>query len=51
MERWERDFVHDIVSSYLDPIVPRGYGDLAAEVAFHYPITGDCLCSGAAGYG
>jgi cytochrome P450 len=39
MERWEREFVQDIVASYLDPIVPRGHGDLAKEVAFHYPIT------------
>jgi len=39
MVRWERDFVRDIVVAAVDRIAPRGRGDLAAEVAFHYPIT------------
>lgn len=38
MDRWEREFVVDIVRSYLDPLVPRGRADLAADFAFHYPI-------------
>jgi cytochrome P450 len=39
MERWERDFVREIVGGYVDAIKDRGHGDLAKEVAFHYPIT------------
>jgi cytochrome P450 len=38
MEKWERDFVRAVVDQQLDPLVPRGRGDLAAEFAFNYPI-------------
>jgi cytochrome P450 len=38
MARWEEDFVRGIVAGQIDRIAGRGRGDLAAEVAFHYPI-------------
>jgi cytochrome P450 len=38
MERWERDFVRDIVSSYIDRFAPRGRADLVADFALHYPL-------------
>jgi cytochrome P450 len=39
MVRWEEDFVRDIVSRQIDRLEPLGKGDLAADFAFHYPIT------------
>jgi cytochrome P450 len=39
MVRWEQDFVRDIVGAAIERIAPAGRGDLAADVAFHYPIT------------
>jgi cytochrome P450 len=38
MERWERDFVRDLVRSFLGPMIGRGRGDLAGEFAFYYPV-------------
>ena len=38
MDKWEREFVRDIVNEQLDPLAPLGRGDLAADFAFHYPI-------------
>jgi cytochrome P450 len=46
MERWERDFVRDIVATALDRIVPLGKGDLARDFAFHYPITVTAVAAG-----
>lgn len=46
MERWEREFVRDIVANRLDELAPRGRGDLAAEFAFHYPITVTAVAAG-----
>lgn len=46
MERWEREFVRDIVRSYLLPLVPKGRADLATEFAFHYPITVTAVAAG-----
>jgi cytochrome P450 len=46
MQRWEQEFVRDIVRSYLLPLVPRGRGDLASEFAFHYPITVTAVAAG-----
>ncbi len=46
MERWEREFVRDIVRSYLLPLVPLGRADLATEFAFHYPITVTAVAAG-----
>ncbi|MEO8694787.1 MAG: cytochrome P450 [Acidimicrobiales bacterium] len=46
MQRWEREFVRDIVRSYLMPLVPRGRADLATEFAFHYPITVTAVAAG-----
>lgn len=38
METWEREFVRAIVDAQLEPLVPLGRADLAADFAFHYPI-------------
>lgn len=46
MQRWEREFVRDIVRSYLLPLVPLGKADLATEFAFHYPITVTAVAAG-----
>ena len=46
MERWEREFVRDIVARALDPLVPLGKGDLAKDFAFHYPITVTAVAAG-----
>ncbi len=46
MERWEREFVRDIVAGALDPLVPLGRGDLARDFAFHYPITVTAVAAG-----
>ena len=46
MQRWEREFVRDIVRSYLLPLVPQGRADLATEFAFHYPITVTAVAAG-----
>ena len=46
MQRWEREFVRDIVRSYLLPLVPLGRADLATEFAFHYPITVTAVAAG-----
>jgi cytochrome P450 len=46
MVRWERDFVRDIVASRLERLAPLGKGDLAADFAFHYPITVTAVAAG-----
>ena len=46
MVRWERDFVQDIVAVALDRLARRGRGDLAADFAFHYPITVTAVAAG-----
>jgi cytochrome P450 len=46
MDRWEREFVTDIVQSYLDPIADRGRADLAADFAFFYPIHVTAVAAG-----
>jgi cytochrome P450 len=46
MMRWERDFVHDIVETRLRALAPLGRGDLAADFAFHYPITVTAVAAG-----
>jgi cytochrome P450 len=46
MVRWERDFVRDIVEAAVDRLAPRGHGDLAADFAFHYPITVTAVAAG-----
>lgn len=37
--RWEHDFVRDLVERRLLALRPAGRGDLAADFAFHYPIS------------
>ena len=39
MTRWETDFVRDLVERRLLALRPAGRGDLAADFAFHYPIS------------
>lgn len=39
MVRWETDFVRDLVERRLLEMKPAGRGDLAADFAFHYPIS------------
>ncbi len=39
MTRWETDFVRDLVERRLLALRPNGRGDLAADFAFHYPIS------------
>ena len=39
MVKWEADFVRDIVERQISAIAPLGRGDLAADFAFHYPIS------------
>jgi cytochrome P450 len=46
MVRWEREFVRDIVETAIDRLAPRGRGDLAADFAFHYPITVTAVAAG-----
>ena len=46
MDRWEREFVRDIVRLYLLPLVSKGRADLAKEFAFHYPITVTAVAGG-----
>jgi cytochrome P450 len=46
MVRWERDFVRDIVATRLAQLAPLGRGDLAADFAFHYPITVTAVAAG-----
>jgi cytochrome P450 len=38
MERWEAEFVRDLVDAYLDRIVSLGRADLAADFAIQYPL-------------
>ena len=46
MERWEREFVVDIVNSYLAPLIPLGRADLATDFAFLYPIHVTAIAAG-----
>jgi cytochrome P450 len=46
MERWEREFVRAIVAERLDALAPSGRGDLAADFAFHFPITVTAVAAG-----
>jgi cytochrome P450 len=39
MANWEVDFVRDLVRSRLAALAPLGRADLAADFAFHYPIS------------
>jgi cytochrome P450 len=38
MDRWERDFVRDIVDGYIDRFVDSGRAELVHDFAFHYPL-------------
>jgi cytochrome P450 len=38
MERWETEFVRQLVDSFLDDIAPRGQADLVADFAIQYPL-------------
>jgi cytochrome P450 len=38
MQRWETEFVRDLVNGYLDAIVPAGRADLVADFAIKYPL-------------
>jgi cytochrome P450 len=38
MERWEAEFVRDLVDSFLDKIVDKGKADLVADFAIQYPL-------------
>jgi cytochrome P450 len=38
MERWETEFVRDLVDSSLDKIAPRGHADLVKDFAIQYPL-------------
>ena len=46
IERWEREFVVDIVDSYLTPLLPLGRADLATDFAFLYPIHVTAIAAG-----
>ncbi len=46
MVRWEEGFVRAIVDAQLDTLAPLGRGDLAADFAFHYPITVIAVATG-----
>ena len=46
MVRWEEGFVRAIVDAQLDKLAPLGRGDLAADFAFHYPITVIAVATG-----
>jgi cytochrome P450 len=46
MDRWERQFVRDIIDSYLDPLVGLGKADLATDFAFLYPIHVTAIAAG-----
>jgi cytochrome P450 len=46
MDRWEREFVEDIVNSYLTPLIPFGRADLATDFAFLYPIHVTAIAAG-----
>ncbi len=39
MQRWEVEFVRDLVDGYLDDIVPAGRADLVAQFAIRYPLS------------
>lgn len=39
MNRWEADFVRDIVATKLLALKPQGKADLSADFAFYYPIS------------
>jgi cytochrome P450 len=38
MERWETEFVRDLVNSFLDSIAARGKAELVKEFAIQYPL-------------
>jgi cytochrome P450 len=38
MERWETEFVRDLVNTSLDKIAPRGQADLVKDFAIQYPL-------------
>jgi cytochrome P450 len=38
MERWEREFVSDIVGSFIDRFAEQRRADLVADFALHYPL-------------
>ncbi len=38
MERWETEFVRDLVDSFLDKIAAAGSADLVADFAIQYPL-------------
>ena len=38
MERWEHEFVRDIVDATIDTFADRGRADLVADFAVHYPL-------------
>ena len=46
MVRWEEAFVRAIVTRQLDELAPLGRGDLAADFAFHYPISVIAVATG-----
>jgi cytochrome P450 len=46
MDRWEREFVLDIIDSYLTPLVGLGRADLATDFAFLYPIHVTAIAAG-----
>jgi cytochrome P450 len=46
MDRWEREFVLDIVNSYLTPLIALGRADLASDFAFLYPIHVTAIAAG-----
>ena len=46
MDRWEQEFVTDIVNRYLDPLIGLGRADLAADFAFLYPIHVTAVAAG-----
>ena len=46
MVKWEHDFVRGIVTTQLDRLAPLGRGDLAADFAFHYPISVIAVATG-----
>jgi cytochrome P450 len=46
IERWETEFIRDIVNRYIDRFAAAGRADLSQDFAFHYPIEVTAVSAG-----
>jgi cytochrome P450 len=46
IERWEADFIRDIVNRHIDRFAAAGRADLSKDFAFHYPIEVTAVSAG-----